>query len=134
MSSLTPEQLDWLVSEAQQRIDPESGVMPRGGWTDIQRAFSDRFGVKKSPEALKSQYFIIQHHGDKREYTASEVQAMLRGVNKVLASEGKPRVRQLTARGLPQFLQGRLMPDGTPWKASVSASHTTLSMLRRRYT
>ncbi len=114
--SLTSEQLQWLVSEAQALIDPHTGTMPRGGWKQISEGLASRFGVIKTRKAVMTRYYTAVQHEDKREYSAFEVQAILRGVNKVLASEGKPPLASLTIPSMSDFLGGRFLPDGTPWR------------------
>lgn len=113
-SFFTPEMQQWLLDHATPLIDPGTGAMPRGGWPQIQAGFLDKFGVDKTTKALKSQYYILLRQGDKRTFTAGEVQAILDGVNKVLASEGKPAVKSLTTLTLMDVLRGRKMPDGSP--------------------
>ncbi len=115
--SLTPEQQQWLVREAQAHINPQSGAMQHNGWSFISELFAAQFGISKSPTALALQYAsAIEAPDSARDYSSTEIQAILHGVNKVLASESKPPLSSLTMPTLTGFLQGRVMPDGTPWR------------------
>ncbi len=79
--------MQWLDTEAKSLMDPTTGAMPRGGWVQVSEAFEDRWAVGKAPKFLMLQYYTALQRDSERTFSAAEVQAILRGVNKLLASE-----------------------------------------------
>ncbi len=118
-SFYTPEQLEWLLAEGKKRIDPRTNTMRTGGYQELSDLFTERFGLHKTAKALQDRFLTLLNRGETREYTAADIAAILRGVNKMLVAEGRLPVQKLTIDAAQDFLTGRRMPDGSIW-ATVS--------------